>query len=157
MSDATTRADDRFEELQDSGHPMIAPEQPSEELLDTVHAALAHRMPLNRHLTVMVRAAADPAVAHGLFLTLSHYTASTFFDSKPADSWTCPACTVESYAKQGLLDAEDELALTTAQSRAAVLACGFGVPSTEDELTLLHHDPQALVRAAYALGYDRAL
>ena len=137
-----------------AGHPMVAIAELGPDLVGTLEAALAHRTPLNRHLTAMLRAASGPELAHALFHALSRATAAALTGMQPADSWTCPYCVVESYAKQGLLEHDDQVALTAAQSRVAVVACGFGVPPTEDELFLLHHDPQALVRAAYALARD---
>ena len=65
--------------------------------------------------------------------------------------WLCLDCTAKLYANTGLIKADHYLALQTVQTRAARYACHFGSPTTEDELFLLRHDPEGLVRASYAL------
>jgi hypothetical protein len=140
--------------IQYAGHPLIEPADRDPEVSSTIDAAVEHFSPVNRHQRALIDLSLAPETAHAIYLVLSQVSADVLITQGRAEEIECVGCQVDSYAKHGLLERGDEAALMAAQTRASRWAFGFATAPTEDELALLHHDPQALVRAAYALARD---
>lgn len=141
-------------------HEIVIPAEFDEATARTIDAALNHAMDLNRHRSALLRSAVDPAMAATLFLALTRYVMDAIDDGWPHElnTWMngqhSLACWVRRYAARNLATPDDDLALHAVQTRVARMVCDFPAPVTEDELTLLHHDPVSLVRAAYAFASE---
>ncbi|WAX55533.1 hypothetical protein M6B22_13385 [Jatrophihabitans cynanchi] len=141
-------------------HEIVIPSEFDEATARTIDAALSNAMDLNRHRSALLRSAVDPSMAATLFLALTGYVVEAVEDGWPAQlsRWMSEqhglACWVRRYAARRLATPDDDLALHAVQTRIARLVCAFPAPVTEGELTLLHHDPVSLVRAAYAVARE---
>ena len=142
-------------------HELIEPREIDAAMCNRVGAAMTHATDLNRHRTAMLRDAADPSTAAALFISLTAGTAQLITDfgwPTAVSEWMTQhedlSCWTRRYAIRKLTEPGDDLAIHAVQTRIARLIAGFPAPATEDELTLLHHEPVALVRAAYAVARD---
>jgi hypothetical protein len=160
MNTTKTLTDSRQQDRIHGTAPTVActAEPPAAPLTDamqqTVKSSLLHAMDLNRHRTELLRLSADPAIAHSLYSLLTYLSAG---EGGPALAYGgehsfCVGCWTDHYHKRGLLEADEENALVTAAARVAQWAVGLRLPLNGDEIEQITYNPEAMVRAAYALA-----
>lgn len=144
-----------------TGWVFIEPRELDLSIRLRVDGAMAHATDLNPHRTSMLRDAANPSLAATLYVALTDYAEQQLCESGWPEAlfeWVVDhddlCCWLRRYTVRGLAQSGDELVINAVQTRIGRRRCGFPTPATEDELTFLHHDPVALVRAAYAIARD---